>query len=283
MKLKDKNDSSVTEETRRHGVGGAGRVLGWPAMELPEFEISEQDSIEYDGKFLRPGALVDTPNPMMPLLDAVCTRRTSRAYAERPVGRETFEWLIRYAMEAPTACNEQQWKVIHIDDPAIIRDLYERGSASFLQNTKQCFLLCYNRRTDNRHWLDHIQSGAAFITTFQLLAHSVGVGSCWIGHLPDKGELRRVFGIHSAYEPIALVSYGHYRDRAKMMPRKHDPSRVIMNNGFTSEGLRFKDKRRTLARTVGRRVYYLMPAFLRRKLRHKTKPYEKKFYYETFD
>lgn len=252
-------------------------------MALPEFDIAEQHSIPFDGKFLRPGTLVDEPAPMMPLLDAVCTRRTSRAYADEAVPRETFEWLIRYSMEAPTACNEQQWKVIDIADPATIRELYERGSASFLQNTRQCFLLCYNRRTDNRHWLDHVQSGAAFITTFQLLAHSVGVGSCWIGHLPDKAELRRLFGIHPAYEPIAVVSYGHYRNRVKMMPRKHDPSRVIMDERFSSEGLLFEGRRRTLVRTIGRRMYYWMPAFLRRKIRHKTKPYEKKFYYETFD
>lgn len=252
-------------------------------MELPEFDISEQHSIPFDGKFLRPGALVDEPNPMMPLLDAVCTRRTSRAYADTLVPREVFEWLIRYSMEAPTACNEQQWKVVHIDDPQVMRDLYERGTASFIQNAKQCYLLCYNRRTDNVHWLDHIQSGAAFITTFQLLAHSVGVGSCWIGHLPDKGELRRVFGIHEAYEPVALVTYGYYRSKVKMMPRKHDPSRVIMDNRFSSEGLKFKDQRRTFVRTVGRRIYYKIPAFVRRKLRDRTKPYEKKFYYEDFD
>lgn len=252
-------------------------------MALPEFDFATQESIPFDGKFLRPGELADDPNPMMPLLDAVCTRRTSRAYAEREVDEETFEWLIRYAMEAPTACNEQQWKVVDIRDPAIIRDLYERGSASFLQNTRQCFLLCYNRRTDNRHWLDHVQSGAAFITTFQLLAHSIGVGSCWIGHLPDKGELARMFGVHSAYEPVAVVSYGYYRSRVKMMPRKHDPSRVIMRDRFSSDDLHLEGRRRTLVRTVGRRVYYWMPAFLRRKFRPRTKPYEKKFYYETFD
>jgi nitroreductase len=252
-------------------------------MALPEFDLASQQSIPFDGKFLRPGALVDAPAPHMPLLDAVCTRRTSRAYADRPVDRATFEWLIRHAMEAPTACNEQQWKIVLLEDPAVLRDLYERGSASFLLHVRQAFLLCYNRRTDNRHWLDHVQSGAAFIATFQLLAHSVGVGSCWIGHLPDKGEVRRRFAVHRAYEPIALVSYGYYRDRVKMLPRKHDVAHVIMEGRFAPERLRLQPARATLARTIGRRFYYWMPAFLRRRLRERTKPFEKKFYYETFD
>jgi nitroreductase len=252
-------------------------------VSLPEFDFATQQSLPYDGRFVRPSRLVDAPNPMMPLLDAIWTRRTSRGYADRPVDRETFDWLVAQAMNAPTACNEQQWKLILIDDPAIIMDLYERGSASFLKNAKQCFLVCYNRRSDNREWADHTQSGAAFIATFQLVAHTVGVGSCWIGHLPNKSELRRVFNIHRAYEPVALVTFGYYRNKVKILPRKRDVSKIIMHNRFVPEGLVFENPRRTLFRTVARYAYYKIPAFFRRRLKPYTKRFEKKFYYETFD
>lgn len=258
---------------------------GGPAapVPLPAFDIAAQRSVPFDGRFMNPGALAQSPNPMMPLLDAVGTRRTSRSYDDRPVDPAILEWLVRHAMHAPTACNEQQWKMILIDDPAIIQDLYERGSASFLKNVRQCFLLCYNRQSDNREWLDHIQSGAAFIATFQLLAHSMGIGSCWIGHLPNKSELRRLFRIHRHYEPVALVSFGYYRSRVHVLPRKHDVSRLIMRNRFSSEGLVFESVRRTLFRTVARYIYYKIPAVLRRKLKPYTTRFEKKFYYETFD
>ena len=254
-----------------------------PGMRLPEFDFEQQQTIPFDGKFLRPGDLVDHPNPSMPLLDAICTRRTSRAYSERPVDRATFEWLVAHSMNAPTACNEQQWKIINIDRAESIQDLYERGSAAFLQNTRQCFLVCYNHRSDNTHWLDHTQSGAAFITTFQLLAHSIGIGSCWIGHLPNKSEVRRIFGIHRAYDPVALVAYGYYRSRVKIMPRKHSATRIIMDNRFSSEGLVFSSHRQALIRSFFRWVYYKVPALLRRRIRSYSKPHEKKFYYETFD
>jgi len=249
----------------------------------PEFDFDHQVSIPYDGKFCQPGTLVDNPNPMMPLLDAIWTRRTSRSYSDQPVPDSLFSWLVEQSMNAPTACNEQQWKIVQIDDKDIIQDLYQRGSASFLQNANQCFLACYNKRSDNREWLDHIQSGAAFITTFQLLAHTMGVGSCWIGHLPNKSELQRMFDIHPVYEPVALVTYGFYRNKVKTLPRKHDVSRIIMKNRFVSDHLVFDLSRSTLFRTIGRYIYYKIPAVFRRKLRHMTVPYEKKFYYETFD
>ena len=254
-----------------------------PADALPEFDLQRQTSLRFDGKFLRPGDLTASPNPMMPLLDAVCTRRTSRAYSNEPVDRSTFEWLVRYSMEAPTACNEQQWKIILIEDAAIIDDLYRRGSSAFLPRTRQCFLLCYNRNSDNHNWSDHIQSGAAFITVFQMLAHSIGVGSCWLGHLPNKSEMRRIFKIHRIYEPIALVTFGHYRGKVKIMPRKREASDVIMRNRFVSDHLTFQRARRTFVRTVGRWAYYKVPTPIRRRIRHLTIPHERKFYYETFD
>ena len=260
----------------KHGLQSEGRPL-------PEFDIERQSSVAFDGRFLKPGALVDSPNPMMPLLDAICTRRTSRAYSQERVDEATFEWIVKHAMHVPTACNEQAWKVIYIDDPATINDLYERGSASFLSNVGQCFLICYNRQSNNMAWQDHIQSGAAFITAFQLLAHSVGIGSCWIGHLPNKSEIRRLFKVHRGYEPVALVSFGYYRDRVNTLPRKHDVSHVIMHNSFDSEGLIFRGTRRTIFRTIARYVYYKVPAFLRRRLKKHTLRFEKKFYYENFD
>ena len=51
-----------------------------------------------------------------------------------------------------------------------------------------------------------MQSAASFISTFSLVAHTAGVGTCWIGHLPNKGEMRRIFDIHPRFEPIALVT-----------------------------------------------------------------------------
>ncbi|MDP6786455.1 MAG: nitroreductase family protein [Rhodospirillales bacterium] len=253
------------------------------APALPAFDLKNQPSVPFDGRFLSPGNLAESPNPRMSLLDAVHTRRTSRAYADRPVDRATLEWLVGNAMHAPTACNEQQWKIIQIDDADVIEDLYERGSAAFLQGVRQCVLVCYNRDSDNRAWADGVQSGAAFVTLFQLLAHSIGIGSCWICHLPNKSELRRLFDIHRAYEPVALVSYGYYRNKVKTHPRKHEPGRVIMESRFRAEGLVFSGTRRVLWRTIGRYLYYKIPPFLRRRLRPYTTPFEKKFYYETFD
>ena len=161
---------------------------------LKYFDINTQQTLPIENGNIKPSILVKDPNPHMPLIDAICTRRTARAYdRNNPVSFDTFKWIIHHSMHAPSSCNEQKWKVLLIKDKSLITELYERGSASFLKNSNQCFLLCYSNESDNNEWSDSIQSGAAFINTFSLLAHSIGVGTCWIGHLPNKSEVKRMF------------------------------------------------------------------------------------------
>jgi len=245
--------------------------------------VETQSSVRFDGKYLFPAEIASTPTPDMSVLDAIITRRTSRSYADEPVPFELFENLVNIASHAPSACNEQRWKIIYIDDPGILEDLYLRGSAAFLRKTKQAFLVLYNNRTDNLKYSDHVQSGAAFITTFSLLAHATGIGSCWIGHVPNRGEIRRMFGIDSRFDTIALVTFGFYRHRVKPRPRKRQGEALIGRNRFDFGELQFQTSKNIFARRLLIRLYYWVPALLRRRIRHWTLPYEKKFYDEVAD
>ena len=245
--------------------------------------IETQSSVSFDGTYLVPGSLVNDPNPDMSLLDAVITRRTSRNYADEPVPFELFESIVNLAAHAPSACNEQRWKIIYIDDPATLEDLYQRGSAAFLRKTKQAFLVLYNNQSDNVKYRDHVQSGAAFITTFSLLAHAVGIGSCWIGHIPNRREIRRLFQIDRRFDPIALVSFGFYKYRVKPRPRKKQGDALVAPARFNFGELVFQTNKNITARRLLIRAYYALPVFIRRRIRHWTLPYEKKFYDEVAD
>ena len=251
---------------------------------LKYFNINTQQTLPIENGNIKPSILVKDPNPHMPLIDAICTRRTARAYdRNNPVSFDTFKWIIHHSMHAPSSCNEQKWKVLLIKDKSLITELYERGSASFLKNSNQCFLLCYSNESDNNEWSDSIQSGAAFINTFSLLAHSIGVGTCWIGHLPNKSEVKRMFGMHKMYDPVALVSFGYYLSNLNMKSRKKNVDEIISLNKFKSVNLSFDNSRNTLVRSVLRYMYYKVPFFLRKKVKKYALRYEKKFYYENYD
>ena len=42
-----------------------------------------------------------------------------RDYADKPVSRETIEWLVRAAGTAPSGANKQPWRFVCVSDPAL--------------------------------------------------------------------------------------------------------------------------------------------------------------------
>jgi len=75
------------------------------------------------------------------------TRRTVREFSDRPVSRETIEWIIRAATTAPSGANKQPWRFVCVSDPALkrrIRLAAEEEEREF-----------YERRASER-WLDDL-------------------------------------------------------------------------------------------------------------------------------
>jgi nitroreductase len=49
------------------------------------------------------------------------TRRTVRMFSDRPVSRETIEWIVRTAGSAPSGANKQPWRFVAVQDPQLKR------------------------------------------------------------------------------------------------------------------------------------------------------------------
>jgi len=61
-------------------------------------------------------------------------RRTVREFSDRPVSRETIEWIVRCAATAPSGANKQPWRFVCIQDPDLkrrIREAAEQEERSF--------------------------------------------------------------------------------------------------------------------------------------------------------
>ncbi len=233
--------------------------------------------IKTDQEFIYLDKIKDNVNPNeITFIEALETRRTCRAYAENKVDEEIINKIISLSQNASSACNEQMWKFINIDDQKIHEELYLRGSAAFINKAKQSLLVLYDNSTINKKYSDQMQSGASFITTFMLVAHTFGIGTCWICHLPKKNELRKIFNIPKNLDPVALISYGFYRGKIRKRKIKYKSEDLIFNNKISNISTRTNWK--NLFKRILIETYYLIPPFFRKKIRKKSFPYEKKFY-----
>ena len=166
-------------------------------------------------------------------------RRTVRMFSDRPVSRETIEWLVRTAGSAPSGANKQPWRFVCVEDHDLKR-------AVRIEAEKQEHEL-YTHRA-NEEWLrdlepfgtdEHkmlLESAPWLVVVFKLMAgddgsqvyyanESVGLatgiflaaaqlaGLATLTHTPSPmGFLREVLCRPANERPFLLIPIGYPAD-----------------------------------------------------------------------
>lgn len=212
----------------------------------------------------------------MQLIDAINTRRSCRKYAAEKVHTAAVESLLEAAANAPSACNRRGWRSVLVQDRASLDWLFRSGGSTVLKDAQQALIVCYEADTENREWNDNIQSAAAFIAYFQLLAHDLGIGSCWICHLPPKVEVNNYFSIPGDFIPVAVITFGYYLPGNVTVQRETSGEKIVCYEKWTfSAQPNHLAAKVSLTRKILRRIYYFLP--LRSLLRPLADRYEKRF------
>lgn len=210
----------------------------------------------------------------MDFFDVINSRRSVRRFLDQQVSEKDIKKIIEAGTKAPSACNVQGWRFIVINKKDVMKNIVEAGTAAFIIGSPVGILVVYDNRTDNLEYKDHMQSGAACVENMALAATSLGIGSCWVCHLPLKRQLRKILDIPSSFDPIAYLALG-YAEKKTMEIKKKAADDLISYNKF-----RFKEERISLFRLffkrAGRIIFYNLP--FRKHLRKSVdKKFERKF------
>jgi len=164
-------------------------------------------------------------------MQVIITRSSVRAFLDRPVSDETVEQLLRAAMAAPSAKNQQPWAFVVIRD----RDELEKlGSA--LPNAKMtatapvavaiCGVLDKALPGEaHDYW---IQDAAAATENFLLAAHAFGLGAVWTGVHPISGRiaiLKETLRLPEGVEPFCQIPFGWPAEPGSVK-NKWDPAAI---------------------------------------------------------
>lgn len=202
----------------------------------------------------------------MDIFSTIKTRRSVRLFDEKPVDKETIEKIIEAATFAPSACNVQGWRFVVVDDQKIKERIVDLGGSINIKKAPVGILVLYDNRTKNSEYADHIQSAAAATQNLLLAAHALGLGACWLCHLPTHRQLRNLLNIPKALSPVAYVLLGYKKNEPSAMPRKHTPEQITSFNTFSSPAPLEKSSRLNLfiSKTLIK-IYSLTPAFVKAK------------------
>ncbi len=155
-------------------------------------------------------------------------RVSIRKYADKPVEPEKIERILRAAMAAPSAGDQQPWEFYVVTDREMIEALAKvHRYSGCAKNASIVLVPCY--RTEGLWAPQYAQIDMAIATENLLLAiTSEGLGGVWLGIAPEAERMERVeqvLGIPPTLHAFALVPLG-YPAESRTQEDRFDPERI---------------------------------------------------------
>ncbi|MDR1209208.1 MAG: nitroreductase family protein [Clostridiales bacterium] len=155
-------------------------------------------------------------------MNEIFTRRSVRRFTPEPVSPQDAERVLRAAMQAPSAGNQQPWEFIALTDRAMIDKLarVSQHAAPLLSATLAVVVLA-NGNGIRFPGCVPADLGAA-TQNLLLEAHSIGLGGVWlaIADFPERVEYaRKLFALPEGVAAFAAVALGHPAENPKPADR----------------------------------------------------------------
>jgi nitroreductase len=170
----------------------------------------------------------------MDIIECINTRRSIRRFRDEPVPEETIQLLIELGTKAPSGSNEQPWGFVVIHDKQEIDRLSEEVREFLLKNLEEYpKLQKYERwfRNPAYNFFHHSSNLIAIYgnknshcyiydcslaaENIMLAAHSMGIGSCWIGfaeYTMNTKTFKEKYHVLPEYELVSILTLGYTKD-----------------------------------------------------------------------
>jgi len=156
----------------------------------------------------------------MQLREAINNRRSIRKYKSDPVSQEHINEILESGMKAPSAGNLQSRFFYAVKEPALRSDLASAAFGhNFISQAPVTIVVCTDLRIESTYGergtnLYAIMDCAASIQNMILTAHSLGLGSCWVGAF-NETQVSSTMEIPPHLRPVAIIPLGYPAESPK--------------------------------------------------------------------
>ena len=154
-------------------------------------------------------------------------RYSVRKFENKHLEQHIIDKILECGHIAPTGCNFQPQRILVMNTDEAIEKL--KGCTKCHFDAPTAMLVCYNKEESWVRKYDGALSApvdASIVCThMMLMAHSLGVGTCWVMHF-DPTAMRNAFNIPDNIEPVALLVMGYPHADAKPI-EMHEKTRPL--------------------------------------------------------
>ena len=165
-------------------------------------------------------------------MDIIFNRRSVRKYTEQKIEPEKVDRMLRAAMQAPSATNQQPWEFLVIDDKATIVKLSEFSPYAKMLPGAPLAMVILEKQGMRAPLFTEQDLGAA-VQNLMLQAVEDGLGSVWMGvgrGTERETFLTEMFNLPETVKPFAVLAIGYPADEnANKFVDRYDETRVHYN------------------------------------------------------
>jgi len=163
------------------------------------------------------------------ILGIIKERRSVREFTDRDLDNETLKEILEAGRWAPSGLNNQPWRFVIVKNDKIKNNLAEQTSYGYIINSAPVNIIVFMDKSASYDKIKDILSIGACIQNMLLTAHSLGVGSVWLGEiLKNKDKVNEILNVPTDWELMAVIALGYPVKKKRKSNRK--PLRELIYN-----------------------------------------------------
>ncbi len=157
------------------------------------------------------------------MMDIILSRRSVRKFKADPVPDQYLKEILKAAMQAPSASNEQAWQFVVLQG-----DMLNNFLAINKNSPKSApigILVCCDGQAEKARGYA-VQDCSAATQNILLAAHAKGLGSVWTTIFPNNApEIKKLLGLPEHIVPFAFMPIG-YPEKVPDPADRYDEAKV---------------------------------------------------------
>ena len=173
------------------------------------------------------------------VLSTIRERRSIFRFESTQIDDEQLKLVLEAGRWAPSWANTQPWRFIVINDEETKEKLASRVATILNSSIKEaplCIVVCVDTKKDPGHF---VEDGAAATQNMALVAHSIGLGTCWIGVFSNRDErmsaerkIKKILNVPDQWRVISILPLGI--PKSKVTKSRKELRDIIDLNAFGS-------------------------------------------------
>lgn len=178
-------------------------------------------------------------------------RKSVRVFTDRPITAEEKNAVLEGAVNAPTAGNQQLYTIIDVTDQKLKNALSEScDHQPFIATAPLVLVFCADCRKWYNAFLDSgceprkpgvgdlllaVSDTNIAAQNAVVAAHSLGIGSCYIGDIMENAEAhRKLLNLPKYVFPCAMLVFGYPTDGqlSRKKPPRSDMKYIVHENTY---------------------------------------------------